>query len=593
MAKNKKQNLITGWHIVGKYLRPHKKTLLFLAFLSVISALLEAAVPYLAGRVVDFIITPTDMNIPYFGNTRIVFALLFIWIVVRLLNDIIDWDLRQTIPMLSARMEAEYLASSYAKLIELPLSFHKSHKMGEISNRIARAGSWLDNLVNVIIRILPQFLSIIFALTFSIYIQPILALVLVLGVALYILILVPVLPKIAKISRMSHAAYSEAFGDAYDAVLNVSSVKQATAENHERRNLYRNFVFRAYKKWLQMRSLWGIINISQSILITIVSFVIFIVGIKFIADSRITVGELLMFNGYAAMFFGPFLQIGHNWEAIQNGVITLERAEKVLTTDPEIYIPNNIIIPDSLSGEIKFENVTFSYGKKQKNILRDLSFHIKAGEKIALVGESGVGKSTLIDLLSYYYAPTTGKVFIDGHNIDKYDLNFLRSQIAVVPQEIILFNDSVKNNIRYGSFGATDEKVKEASRQAHADEFIEGFPKKYNQIVGERGIKLSMGQKQRIAIARAILRDPKILILDEPTSALDAKSEKFIQASFKELMQERTTFIIAHRLSTVREVDRIFVLEKGRIVEEGTHNELVQKDGGIYQKLYSLQIGLS
>lgn len=593
MAKTKKQNVIAGWRVVGKYLRPHHKILFVLTILSVVSALLGAAVPYLAGRVIDFIITPRFMNIPYFGNVRIVFVLLSVWILVRLLNDTVDWDLRQRIPILSARLEAEYLAAGYAKLIELPMSFHKSHKMGEISNRISRAGSWLDNLVNVVIRILPQFLSIIFALAFSIYIQPLLALVLIVGVVLYLVILIPVLPRIAKTSRKSHAAYSEAFGDAYDAVLNVSSVKQATAEQHERRNLYRSFVMRAYRRWLQMRNLWGIINISQSVLITLVSFVIFIVGIQFIADGRITVGELLMFNGYAAMFFGPFLQLGHNWEAIQNGVITLERAEKILSTESENYIPKNAVVSDTIHGEVQFDHVMFSYGKKQKVALNDLTFHIKPGEKIALVGESGVGKSTLIDLLSHYYKPTNGDIYIDGHNIDQYDLNFLRSQIAIVPQEIILFNDSIKNNIRYGSFGATDEKVKESSRQAHADEFIEGFPKKYEQVVGERGIKLSMGQKQRIAIARAILRNPKILILDEPTSALDAKSEQFISESFKKLMQDRTTFIIAHRLSTVREVDRIFVLDKGRIVEEGTHHELVQKDGGIYQKLYSLQIGLS
>ena len=207
------------------------------------------------------------------------------------------------------------------------------------------------------------------------------------------------------------------------------------------------------------------------------------------------------------------------------------------------------------------------------------------------MGESGVGKSTLVDLISYYYKPSSGKILIDGHNIKNLDLKFLRSQIAVVPQEIMLFNDTVKNNIKYGSFGASDEEILRAASLAHADEFINNFPKKYEQVVGERGIKLSMGQKQRVALARAFLRNPKILILDEPTSALDAKSEKFIQESLSELMKGRTTFIIAHRLSTVREVDKIFVLHEGEIKESGTHDELINKKSGFYRRLYELQMG--
>ncbi len=593
MAKIKKENLIAGWRIVLKYLQPHRRKLFILMALSIASAILGAAVPYLAGKIVDFIVKPRFFAIPYVGDVRAVYVLLSVWFCIRIANDIIDWALGQRTPLLSEKLEAEYLASGYVRLIELPLSFHKSHKMGEVNNRISRAGSWLNNLVNVIIRFAPQFLSILFALAFSLYIQPILALILLGGVALYLVILVPILPKIATSSRRMHALWSRAYGDAYDAVLNVAAVKHATAEKHEQRKLYQSFVLKAYRSWTKMRTLWGIISISQRTLITLVQLIIFVVGIQFIAQGKITIGELLMFNGYAAMFFGPFIQLGYNWETIQNGIITLQRAEKILAIPPEVYVPRNAVITEALQGDVAFENVSFAYGRKQRIVLEDISFHIKSGEKIALVGESGVGKSTLLDLLAYYYKSTAGKIYIDGHLIEKYDLKFLRSQIAVVPQEIILFNDSIKNNIRYGSFDATDGAVEEAARQAHADEFIEMFPKQYNQMVGERGVKLSMGQKQRIAIARAILRDPKILILDEPTSALDARSEQFIQESFARLMQGRTTFIIAHRLSTVREVDRIFVLDKGKIIESGSHHELIQKENGAYRKLYELQIGLS
>ena len=211
---------------------------------------------------------------------------------------------------------------------------------------------------------------------------------------------------------------------------------------------------------------------------------------------------------------------------------------------------------------------------------------------MALVGESGVGKSTLIDLISGYYFVPKGKVLVDGTDVKKIDLHFLRKNIAVVPQVVVLFNDTIKTNIKYGSFRAGDKKVKMAAEHAHADIFIKKFPKGYEQVVGERGIKLSVGQKQRVAIVRAILRDPKILILDEPTSALDPRIERLITSSLRELMGGRTTFIIARRLSTVREADKILVFKDGRIVEEGIHEELMKIEDGEYRRLYEMHIGL-
>jgi len=305
-----------------------------------------------------------------------------------------------------------------------------------------------------------------------------------------------------------------------------------------------------------------------------------------------TIGELIMFNGYAAMLFGPFVSLGHQWQSIQNGLMAIQEAEKIINQPKEIYQPENAVILSDLKGEFVFENVSFAYQKKQNKIMDGISFKVKPGEIVAFVGESGVGKTTIIDLISCYYFPQKGKILIDGHNIKNLDLKFLRSKIAVVPQEVVLFNDTIKKNITYGSFSASEKKIKEAAEKSYASEFIESFPKKYEQIVGERGIKLSVGQKQRVAIARAILRDPRILILDEPTSALDAKSEKFIQESLEKLMKGKTTFIIAHRLSTVRKADKILVIQNGKIAEQGKHKELINIPNGIYRQFYELQIGL-
>ena len=226
-------------------------------------------------------------------------------------------------------------------------------------------------------------------------------------------------------------------------------------------------------------------------------------------------------------------------------------------------------------------------------MLNDINVSIAPGEIVALVGESGGGKSTFIDLVSGYYLPRKGKVLIDGIDMRNIDLSVHRGHIGVVPQEVVLFNDTISANIRYGKFFASETELKEAARKAHADIFIEKFPKKYKQLVGERGVKLSVGQKQRVAIARAILRNPKILILDEPTSALDSQTERFITESLGELMRGRTTFIVAHRLSTVRKAHKILVLDNGRIIESGSHDELMKIVGGKYRHMYEYHIGLA
>lgn len=285
------------------------------------------------------------------------------------------------------------------------------------------------------------------------------------------------------------------------------------------------------------------------------------------------------------------MTLGHNWQIIQNGIIAIERAEKILAMPPERYRFGKKKNLSPLQGNIEFSKIVFSY-KRGDPVLKNVNFSVTAGEVVALVGESGAGKSTLVDLISGYYFPKSGNVLIDGHKTTDLDLEFLRKYIAVVPHEVVLFNDTIKMNIRHGNPSASDEEIYSAAKEAYANEFIEGFRKKYEQLVGERGVKLSVGQKQRIAIARAILRNPKILILDEPTSALDPKTERSITESLERLMKGRTTFIIAHRLSTVRKANRILVLDGGNIIEQGSHDELMKIPDGAYRHIYELHVGL-
>jgi len=313
---------------------------------------------------------------------------------------------------------------------------------------------------------------------------------------------------------------------------------------------------------------------------------IFGVGIFLLRGGMISAGELIMFIGYTSLVQQPIAQLANNYRVIKRGMAVINRALKLKNVKTERYEEG--INLEEINGEVEFKNVSFSY-KKGKVILKNINFKIKPGEVIALVGPSGVGKSTLIDLISRYNSPTKGSVLVDGYDIEKVNLHSLRKNIAVVPQEISLFNDTIKNNIAYGKANANMRKIIEVSEAANAHEFISKFPKQYKQMVGERGIKLSVGQKQRVAIARALLRDPKILILDEATSALDSVSEKLVQDALKTLIKGRTTFIIAHRLSTIRHADQIFVFNKGQIVERGKHDELMKKEDGIYHNFYMMQ----
>ncbi len=590
MAKLTKEKTFAGLKIIAKYLEPHKKVVFILSVLSVFAATANAATPYLVGRIIDGILSPQNtIGIFYYPVSSAIFFVSF-WFLIVTISNIFDWQLTLKRENLSTVLMGEYIIKGFGHLIELPLSFHKKNKIGEVGNRIHRAADSLEGIVsNVVVPVTPQLLSILIALVIAFFIKPLLAAILSAMILIFIFIALKIAPQLSYLRRKEQKAWSRAYGDAFDTVLNTSSVKQATAEEYEKKKVYKNFLLRAIRFWQELWSIWQKINLSQRLLISFTQLAVFLISIFLIWKGEMTLGELVMFNGYGAMAFGPFAVLANNWQTINNGLITLERAEKILILPKEIYEPENAILLDKIHGEVEFDKITFSYEKKQPKVLDEVSFTVRPGEKIALVGESGVGKSTLADLISYYFQPTQGRIFIDGHNIKNLNLKFLRSQIAVVPQEVILFNDTVKNNIRYGSFSASEKKIIEAAQKAYCEEFIQKFPKKYEQIVGERGIKLSVGQKQRIAIARAILRNPKILILDEPTSALDAKSEKFVTEALGELMKGRTTFIIAHRLSTVRKADRILVLENGRIVEEGNHNDLIKIKNGVYRRFYELQ----
>ncbi len=339
--------------------------------------------------------------------------------------------------------------------------------------------------------------------------------------------------------------------------------------------------------WIRTR----LIEIVWEVLIPLASTFLLIYGGYQILQGELTLGELMMFLVYLTMLLGPIATLAGSAVTFQNNLAGLDRVLDILEMSPEMQDDPTaqVVHKATVRGNIELRNVSFRYPESSANVLEDINLQANAGETIALVGRSGAGKTTLCNLIARFYDPTHGNILLDGLDLRKIQLHSFRRLLGVVEQDVFLFDGSIAENIAYGRRNASRAEIEEAAKAAAAHEFIQGTVQGYDTIIGERGVKLSGGQRQRIAIARAILADPKILILDEATSNLDSESEQLIQRSLANLLQGRTSFVIAHRLSTIMHADQILVMENGRIIERGTHEELLAIEDGHYRKMISLQ----
>jgi ATP-binding cassette subfamily B protein len=586
-------NIRRGLRAILRHAVSFRPLLTWLVLLGFVSAVANGVVPYATGRFFDALIdvshhaqTAMRAGLPAWG------LFLLVWVIVQLVANNIDWLKDRMKRRAGTGIWFNIQAEGFIQMFKLPLSYHKNvHTNGEIQ-KINMASWQISTVVEQLADTGPQLLSVAIGLGLAASISLPLASIMLVGVALYVIALVWILKPIALIDEERHRIWNQGWNDAAASVQQIESVKQSAAEEHEIRKVRDSLVGRAAGLSLKIENSWNNIEFAQRSVVFLTQLAIFMLSVRFVMAGEITVGQLVALNGYSLMFFGPFAQLGNNWKNIQNGITSAAQLEDIFDEKTEAYQPAGAVRLDKVRGRIALRGVHFRYSPHQPEILTGIDLDIAPGQVVALVGESGVGKSTSIQLISGYYFPTSGSVEIDGTDTRRLDLTALRRQIGVVPQEVALFNDSILMNIKYGTFGASDSDVKRVAKEAHLEEFIAGLPEGYETLVGERGVKLSVGQKQRVAIARAMLRDPAILILDEPTSALDAETERIITGSLEKLMKGRTTFIIAHRLSTVRKADTILVFQKGQIVEKGTHNELIAKEGGVYRKLYEYQIGL-
>ena len=380
----------------------------------------------------------------------------------------------------------------------------------------------------------------------------------------------------------------------------VTGVLADTITNHENVKLFAGYdreVARLAKENSKLQKMrlftWRLGDAFETIQVAtmmLLEFGMYYVAIGLYSDGTITIGDFALIQAYLVHVFSRLWSLGHTMRNIYEGMAEANEMTEILLTPLEIKDYSKAKPLNVKKGEIVFDKVTFNYNKTRTVVPR-LSLTIPAGQKVALVGSSGAGKSTLVKLLLRTHDTTKGKIYIDKQRIDRVTLESLWENIGMVPQEPVLFHRTLMENIRYGKPDATNEEVIEAAKLAHAHEFISNFPDQYNTYVGERGVKLSGGERQRVAIARAILKNAPILLLDEATSALDSESETYIQDALTTLMKGKTVLVIAHRLSTIMKMDRIVVLEEGTIIEDGTHQELLELHKGTYQKLWNLQVG--
>jgi ATP-binding cassette, subfamily B, heavy metal transporter len=482
----------------------------------------------------------------------------------------------------------ELSITTFRHLHALSLRFHLERRTGGLSRIISRGTQGIDTLLRYsLFNTFPTLIELVFVCAIMAWnFGWLYAVVTFVTVIVYILFTYSATEWRIGIRRTMNDADTEANTKAVDSLLNFETVKYFGNEEHETRRFgvaMDRYEQAAIRTWTSL----AVLNSGQAVLFTIGLAIVMVMAAVDVGAGRLTVGDFVMVNALMIQLYLPLNFMGSVYRDIKQGLIDVEEMFKLLTVPAEIVDKPGAPPLVVGKGEIVFDNVRFHYDR-ERPILLGVSFKVPAGKTVAIVGPSGAGKSTVSRLLYRFYDVTGGAIRIDGQDVSDVAQSSLREAIGMVPQDTVLFNDTIRYNIEYGRPGATREEVESAARLAQIHQFVLGLPKGYDTLVGERGLKLSGGEKQRVAIARTILKAPPILILDEATSALDTMTEQEIQSALRRVSQDRTTLVIAHRLSTVVDADEIIVLEKGRIVERGTHRALLAMDG-VYAAMWNRQ----
>lgn len=511
-------------------------------------------------------------------------------VIATAVQGVTSFGLTQILSKEAQRLITELRVRVQAHVARLPVSYYDSNKTGTLVARIMTDVEGLRNLLGTgLVQFAGGIMTSCLALVILIKISPMMTLVAVGVLVAFGLALRQAFKIIRPIFRERRKINAEVTGRLTESLGGVRVVKGYHAEAREGKVFF-DGVQKLLENVIRTLNATSFMGLSATVLTGVVGALIMYLGAHEYLSRQMTVGDFVTYTMFLAMLVAPVMQVVGIGTQLSEAMAGLERTREVLAERPEDDDPKRAISLGAVEGDIRFEDVSFAY-EQGKPVLHGISFHAPPGSLTALVGSSGSGKSTTIGLICAFYSPASGKIFVDDADLSTVRLDSYRTQLGVVLQESFLFDGSIRENVAFSRPGATEEEILSACRIARVDEFAEAFEKGYDTIVGERGVKLSGGQRQRVSIARAILADPRILILDEATSSLDSESEAQIQEGLSYLLKGRTTFVIAHRLSTIRKADQILVVEAGEIIERGNHASLLPA-GGRYAELYRRQYGI-
>jgi len=580
--KSQSERLRELWPDIREMVMPRRSLLGFGFLLMVVNRLAGLVLPVSTKYLVDNVVTKHQTQM----LTPIVLGVL----AATLIQGITSFSLTQLLSKAAQRLIAELRRKVQQHIGRLSVSYYDANKSGALVSRIMSDVEGVRNLIGTgLVDFVGGLMTAVIALVVLMTISALMTGLTLAFIIAFALALSQAFGKIRPIFRERGKINAEVTGRLTESLGGVRVIKGYHAEEREAK-VFAGGVQRLLDNVIKSLTAMSLMGLSATVLMGIVGAVVMYIGAKEIGAGTLTLGQFMEFTALLAFLIAPVVQIVSIGTQLTEAFAGLERTREVLRERPEDLDPKRTVALGTISGLIEFEHVSFSY-EKDKQVLFDVSFRSEPGTVTALVGSSGSGKSTIISLVAAFHVPSEGRVTVDGVDLSTVRLDTYRTQLGVVLQDTFLFDGSIEENIAFARPDATKEQIMNACRIARVDEFAENFEQKYDTIVGERGVKLSGGQRQRVSIARAILADPRILILDEATSSLDSESEALIQEGLKYLMKGRTTFVIAHRLSTIRRAEQILVVESGRIVERGTHETLFEQHGR-YWDLYTRQHGL-
>jgi ABC-type multidrug transport system fused ATPase/permease subunit len=576
------QRLRTVLPAVWELMRPRRGLLALGFVLMVINRVSGLVLPYSTKFLIDSVIAK--------HHVELLRRLVTVVLTATIIQGITSFALTQLLSKAAQRLIAELRQKVQAHIAHLPVAFYDSNKTGTLVSRIMTDVEGVRNLLGTgLVDLVGGLLTSGIAMVVLFRISPVMTLLAFSFLLCFAIALNKAFTTIRPIFRQRGKINAEVTGRLAESLGGVRVIKGYHAEEREEA-VFAGGVRRLLDNVMKTLTATSVMSLSASLLMGVVGAIIMYMGAHQIMAGTLTIGSFFTYTLFLGFLVAPIVQIVNIGTQITEALAGLERTQEILHERPEDQDPKRTVTLDDIYGKVEFDHVNFSYDGS-RTVLHDVSFLAEPGTVTALVGSSGSGKSTIIGLISAFYVPTDGRVLVDGVDLSTVRLDSYRTRLGVVLQESFLFDGSIRENVAFSRPQSSEEEIMRACHIARVDEFAESFPEKYDTIVGERGVKLSGGQRQRISIARAILAEPRILILDEATSSLDSESEEMIQHGLSYLMQGRTTFVIAHRLSTIRRADQILVVEQGHIVERGTHEELYAAQGR-YFDLYTKQQGL-